>query len=119
MALKPSAFASLAALTLLTAQTAKPPMQIELSKSEPMAFRGLIGSVVIGDPEVADVALLDDNTILVTGRGFGRTNLIVFDEFGGRLFQGDILVPSRGEGLVTLMRGETRTVLRCTDTCKE
>lgn len=38
----------------------------------------LIGTVVVGDPNVADVAVEGDDTVLVFGKSVGQTELVVF-----------------------------------------
>ncbi len=42
-------------------------------------------TIVIGNPEIADAAVQDATTIVLTGKGFGVTNLVVLDLDGQRL----------------------------------
>lgn len=69
----------------------------------------LIGTVVIGDPKVADVAVEGDNTVLVFGKGVGQTELIVFGLDRSVVHSSVIqVVPATGSDLVTVRRGTER-----------
>ena len=41
-------------------------------------------TIVIGNPEIADASVQDASTVVLTGKGFGVTNLVVLDEDGTR-----------------------------------
>ncbi|RKY39303.1 MAG: hypothetical protein DRP75_02515, partial [Candidatus Omnitrophota bacterium] len=40
--------------------------------------------VAIGNPEIADVRVISDKEIMLLGKSAGKTNLIIWDKFGGR-----------------------------------
>lgn len=40
---------------------------------------GAIGSVVVGDPKIADVAVEGTNSVMVFGKALGVTDLVVFN----------------------------------------
>ena len=39
-------------------------------------------TVIIGNPEIADATVRDSRTLVLTGRGFGQTNLVILDRAG-------------------------------------
>lgn len=45
----------------------------------------LAATVVVGNPEIADVAMQDGTTAFVTGKGFGTTNVIAMDAEGRQI----------------------------------
>lgn len=51
-------------------------------------------TVAIGNPEVADVIIANENTIIVTGKANGLTNLIMLDESGTEIFRKQLQVDS-------------------------
>jgi Flp pilus assembly secretin CpaC len=67
-------------------------------------LRGSAADVVIGNPQIADVAFIDPRTLAVTGKGAGRTSLVVFDRARRVLWEGPIDVSPR-EGHVSMIRG--------------
>ena len=40
------------------------------------------GTIIIGNPAIAEATMVDNTTIVITGRSFGTTNLIVLDANG-------------------------------------
>jgi hypothetical protein len=74
-------------------------------------------TLVIGSPIVADVTLLKgSNTMVVTGKGFGETNLIAIDGSGNVLEEKTIRVEPAG-ALLVVQRGMTRESYSCAPEC--
>lgn len=71
-----------------------------------------IGTVVVGDPLVADVAVEGESTVLVFGKSVGQTDLVVFgidrDIVHSSVIQ---VVPAAGADTVTVRRGAERGVV--------
>lgn len=57
-------------------------VQVNLSHTEIVRLPVPASSVVVGNPQVADVAVHSPNTLLVLGRSYGTTNLIAMDGAG-------------------------------------
>jgi Flp pilus assembly secretin CpaC len=62
-------------------------------------------SVVIGNATVADVAVHDPMTLLVTGKSFGSTNLLVLDRAGRTSYSNTLAVGNNDDNELTLIRG--------------
>src|ERR1700750_2409221 len=65
-----------------------------------------VATIVIGNPLIADAALQSGGLLVVTGKGYGGTNLVALDR-EGRVFMDtfvQVLGPS-GENLVVVYRG--------------
>jgi hypothetical protein len=74
-------------------------------------------TLVIGNPMVADVTMLKNNQLLViTGRSFGTTNLIVLDRTGAQVGESIIRVVSANDTL-TVQRGPHRESYSCNPEC--
>jgi len=94
--------------------------QVEIHKTKQLKVRGKVDSVIIGNPEVADVSVhttTKENLLFVTGRDFGSTNLLIFDDTGKQIYSGDVIVSANASTFVSVRRaGETNTydcVPRC------
>ena len=77
------------------------------------------GSLIIGNPNVANVAVHDDRTLLITGKQFGATNLIVLDNIGRTIHRAQIQVgENRAGDSLTIARGDSTETLSCTTRCR-
>jgi len=75
-------------------------------------------TLVIGNPLVADVTMLKGSRLMVvTGRSFGRTNLILLDRAGGQVSESLITVVPRNDKLV-VQRGPHRESYSCHPDCR-
>jgi len=91
---------------------------LEANKSQPLRIAGDASSVVIGNPRVADVAVHSQNLIFLTGKTFGTTNLIIFNEAGEQLYSGDIVVTADTANLVTVNRAGATNTYDCAPACR-
>jgi Flp pilus assembly secretin CpaC len=99
---------SLAALAL-AAGVAVPSLAAEtfsvpLDQSAVMVLPAGAQSVMIGNPAVADVNMLDTRTAVLLGRGYGVTNLLVIDARGRTLMDRQIVVSSSDVNRVSVFR---------------
>lgn len=76
-------------------------------------------SVVIGNASVADVAVHDPLTLLVTGKSFGSTNLLVLDRDGRTIYSNMLAVANGDDNELTIIRGATggANTYSCIDKC--
>ena len=108
LALSPTRSALAAAALLLAvvlpgaALAQSQPLTVEIDQSARIALRGSAGSVIVGNPAIADVTVVDPQTLFITGKGYGLTEIVAVDAIGRTLFQGQIVVvaPSQGVHLV-------------------
>ena len=75
-------------------------------------------TVVVGNPAIADVAMQDGTTAVVTGKGFGATNVIAMDGQGRQIASFRILVTGDYSRSVTLVRGGQVVTLTCAPRCE-
>ena len=82
-----------------------------------MQLNGVASSVVVGNPQIADVTVVDANTLFVIGKGYGVTEVVAVDAIGRTLFQGEIAVTAGSTGAVRVWRGGQATEMACAQTC--
>jgi putative type II/III system pilus formation protein len=73
--------------------------------------------IVVGNPSIADVSVQSGKVLVVTGKSFGETNLIVMDADGKVFVNRRLIVQEPRSGLVTLYRGSARQTLHCAPYC--
>jgi len=74
-------------------------------------------TLVIGNPMIADVSMLKGGVgMVVTGKGFGQTNLIALDKDGNILDEKQLRVEP-GNSVLVVQRGESRASYSCNPWC--
>jgi hypothetical protein len=78
-----------------------------------ITFRAPVSTVFVGNPQIADVTVVDSTRIFLMGKNFGTTNLMALDENGNQVSNDRITVQTRDGALVTLHRGKSQTTMAC------
>jgi hypothetical protein len=86
---------------------------VGLNESRAIGLGGEAATVVIGDPAVADVAMSDAHSVILVGRRFGTTRILVTDHHGHPLLDGRVAVVSPDAGHVTMFHGVTPSEFTC------
>jgi hypothetical protein len=73
--------------------------------------------IVVGNPSIADVSVQSGKLLVVTGKSYGETNLIVMDADGKTVLNRKLIVQDPRTGAVTLYRGSARFTLNCAPHC--
>ena len=76
-------------------------------------------TIVVGNPGIADAAVEDETTLVLTGRAAGTTNLIVLDEKGQEMTNATVRVSSNVQQLTTIFFGRQRRTYSCAPTCEQ
>src|ERR1700686_2292244 len=63
-----------------------------------------VATIVIGNPLIADVTVQPGGLLVVTGKGYGTTNLIALDRSGAVLTERSIEVLAAQDKVVTVFR---------------
>ncbi|GLQ17448.1 pilus assembly protein N-terminal domain-containing protein [Maritalea porphyrae] len=75
-------------------------------------------TVVIGNPVIADATIQDPQTLVLTGKGYGSTNLIALDAVGNPIADLIINVGADSSSLVTVFMGSAKTSVSCAPNCQ-
>jgi hypothetical protein len=73
--------------------------------------------IVVGNPSIADVSVQSGKLLVVTGKSYGETNLIVMDADGKVVANRKLIVQDPRVGAVTVYRGSARYTLNCAPHC--
>jgi len=77
-----------------------------------------VSTVVIGNPLIADVSIQSGGLIVVTGKGYGVTNLIALDRSGATLMERLVQVKGPYASTVVVYRGVQRETYSCAPFCE-
>ena len=98
------------------AQSAR--LSVEIDQAARVQLRGAAGSVIVGNPQIADVTVVDANTLYITGKGYGVTEIVAVDAIGRTVFQSEVVVTDgAGSGRVRVWRGGQATEMACAASC--
>ena len=93
-------------------------MMVSLDKSERVSLNGSAANIFIGNSSIADVAIINRNTLVVTGKGYGRTNILVLNGNGQIIMDRDVQVSPGNDGHMTLYRAGSPSNYACAPTCE-
>lgn len=78
-----------------------------------------VSKVIVGNATVADATVADPTTIVLTGRSFGTTNLVLLDAEGNAIADERILVSIDEGNTVRVFKQTERSILSCTPNCEQ
>ena len=111
----------LPAILLLTAlaapAAAAEPIAVALDQATVLQLPDRAATLVVGNPLIADVSVQPGGLTVVTGKGYGATNIIALDRHGAVLTEKIIEVKGPSEPIVVVFRGPTRQTYSCTPEC--
>ena len=91
---------------------------VNVDQAKLIKLTGRVATLVVGNPLIADVALQPGGVVVVTGKGYGATNVIAMDRSGEVLEDRIIQVQGPTEELVTVYRGVERETYTCQPICQ-
>ena len=94
-------------------------MRVFLNHAKVLKLDQPVSKVIVGNADVADATVADSRTIVLTGKAFGTTNLVLLDADGNALLDERILVSIDEANTVRMYRQVERSVLSCTPSCEE
>ena len=121
----PPVLARCAALTCLAllstavpASAASEQVSVQLDQAKLVKMPEGVATIVVGNPLIADVTLQPGNLVVVTGKGFGTTNVVALDRTGEVIVDQQIEVQGASDKIVTVYRGSERETYSCTPVCQ-
>ncbi len=93
-------------------------VNVEVNMARILRISSPAQTVIIGNPGIADVTIQDAKTLILTGRSYGTTNLIVLDGAGNPIVDTMIEVVQKQAGIITVFQGSARTTLACAPDCQ-
>lgn len=92
-------------------------VDVQVNMARILRLPSAASTIVIGNPGIADAAIQDPETIVLTGKTFGHTNLIALDAVGNPIADLKVEVVSQEDNLVLVYNGEERNTVSCTPDC--
>lgn len=115
---KATAVALLLLAGALRPALAAEPLAIVLDQATLLKLPEKVSTIVVGNPLIADVAVQSGGLVVVTGKGYGSTNLIVLDRAGAVLMERAVVVRGPTDQTVSVYRGTERETYSCTPQCE-
>ena len=102
-----------------SADALEPVARVKIDQATLVKVPTGVHTLVIGNPSIADVTLLKKlNTIVVTGKSYGETNVIALDEQGNQVATTEIQVSQALHNKLLLQNGMDRMTYYCNPRCQ-
>ncbi len=88
---------------------------MDQAKLSPVPARA--ATLVVGNPLIADVSVQAGGVMVITGKGYGVTNVIALDSNGVRIYEKQVRVQGPADDVV-VYRGNTRESYICKPNCE-
>ncbi len=75
-------------------------------------------TIIVGNPKIADAAVQDASTVVLTGKGFGVTNLVILDRDGAAIVDEQVVVSRTSANAVNVYRRADVEALSCAPYCE-
>ncbi len=76
-------------------------------------------TIILGNPSIADITIHDPVTIVITGKSYGTTNLVVLNDASEPVVEELITVTADMDGYVAVQRNNSRFTYSCNPDCQE
>lgn len=93
-------------------------VSITLDQAQVMRLPDGVATVVVGNPLIADISVQSGGMVVLTGKGYGVTNLLALDRGGAVLEQKTIRVLGPRDNVVVVYRGMERESYSCAPKCE-
>ncbi|MGE0282030.1 MAG: pilus assembly protein N-terminal domain-containing protein [Rhizobiaceae bacterium] len=93
-------------------------IDVQINQAKILKLSRPADTVVVGNPQIADASVQDASTIVLTGKGFGQTNLVVLAEDGTPIVDQQISVSRHAASTVRIYRRSEIQTLFCAPYCE-
>jgi Flp pilus assembly secretin CpaC len=93
-------------------------IEVTMNQAKIIKLSRAADTIIVGNPEIADASVQDASTIVLTGKGFGVTNLVVLDEVGAPIIDEQITVARSTASTVRIYRRAAVQTMSCTPYCE-
>lgn len=94
------------------------PVSVQVNMARILRIDAPASTVIIGNPGVADITIQDPQTLVLTGKSYGQTNLIILDASGNPIADTIIRVTQDLSDIVTMYVGDRRQSYNCEPVCQ-
>lgn len=97
---------------------AKETIYVTVDHAKVMRVSRPAATVIIGNPGIADATVQDSTTLVITGKSFGVTNMIILDKEGDPIADALLTVQGERVNAVTVYRRTARETFSCSPNCE-
>jgi hypothetical protein len=108
----------IAAALAATAAGAAETLVVVLDQARITKLPDRVATVVVGNPLIADAIVQPGGMLIITGKGYGVTNVIALDRSGSVLMEKTIDVEGPRGNVVVVYRGSERETYSCAPQCQ-
>lgn len=108
----------LTALGLMSGAGLAAEIPVSLNQAKIVKLSRAADTIIIGNPQIADASVQDATTIVLTGKSFGATNLVVLDASGAPIVDEQVVVSRDEASTVRVYRRANIQTLSCTPNCE-
>ncbi len=83
-----------------------------------VGLTGSASSVIVANPNIADVNVVDSHTVYIIGRGYGSSAVTILDHSGHAIFEGQVMVTAGQHNAVMMYKGSKPSVMDCSNVCQ-
>ena len=116
--LRKLAVMALFVLTIGQACASEDPVIVTVDRAKVFRIKEPASTVIIGNPFIADVSMHDHFTVVVTGKSYGSTNLVILDDKGEPIIDEVIIVRASEDKIVSVTRNALRQTYTCAPNCE-
>ena len=66
-------------------------IEVTMNQAKIIKLSRAADTIIIGNPEIADASVQDASTVVLTGKGFGVTNLVILDDTGAPIIDEQVI----------------------------
>lgn len=103
---------------IVTHSTSSAFMKVTLNQVTMVKLEEQISDALIGNPAIADITIQNSSTFIITGKSYGRTNIILLNKAGDKIFNKWVHVDDDTRNVVRIQRGGARLSYTCTPNCQ-
>ena len=115
------AIASLAAIwvssTSLAVPAAAQDLIVNYDQSQLLRLSRPVAEIIIGNPSIADITVHSSNTLILTGKTYGLTNVIMLDADRNIIQEHRVMVKRDEARALHLIKGSKRETYNCSPQC--
>lgn len=102
----------------ITQSKSEKAMKVTLNQVTLVKLNDQIADALIGNPAIADITIQTGKSFIITGKSYGRTNIILLNKKGETVFNKTIAVDDQQEKIIRLQKGGARVSYTCSPNCQ-
>lgn len=107
----------IAAVALSAIQAKAGELIVTYDQSHLLRVSRPVAEIIIGNPTIADISVQSKKLLVITGKSFGKTNMILLDSEQNVIQESRIIVTQDQALVVNLRKGTARESYNCAPRC--